>query len=511
LHGVKPTVALTAILLLAGCLNAPKEGTPVDDLAATAWAELALPYGEDHDHFKVEQHQNLTTPNFQIIGFDPLVSPTLGRTPGGHHCGDAQQTTGGKRLAVVEMRNLGGFMVVDVTDPADPQWLGEFVMRTTRVYDAAMVPDGKHVLLVTTEQTPAGPLPVPPIAGDSGIDWRDACTGKTTPLMASVEDPVPRPFSLLLVSIENPAAPAILDQRPIPRNGHSAYATIIDGKYWILISVYGVQNGYDYFQFYDLSDSPTGKKLSLQGTHVLRGGVPSAEPLRVHDGWIAKHPKTGKVTAYLAGGSVFETLDISDPKQPKPLGRWSDWTPERNAFSAAMHSVFPLTELWDGRHYTVLGPEFGGKPGPQPSGTLWVLDTTDPAKPFAVAAWTLPHDVEWSGQYMFSNHYFSVVNRTLFSSMYHGGVWAIDLGALVPGNFTLLPSIGVFMPDDVSPKPPSTISRWTPTLQEILNMPDGSLVTFDGSAGLYTLRFDASRPMASPEPWPIPAWGTKPN
>lgn len=509
MRSLRPGACL--LLLSAGCLAAPADLGLDDPLKATAWSELALPYGEDHDHFDVAQHQDLTTPNFEIIGFDPLVSPTLGRTPGGHHCGDAQQTTDGRRLAVVEMRNLGGFMVSDVTDPVKPKWLGEFVMRTTRVYDAAMVPDGKHVLLVTTEQTPLGPLPLPPVSDDLGIDWRDACTGRTVSLRSAAEDPVPRPSSLILVSIEDPSAPRILDQRPIPRNGHSAYAALIDGQYRILVSVYGPQNGYDYFQFYDLVDSPTGKRLELQSMHLLRGSIPSLEPLRVHDGWIAKHPGSGRIIAYLAGGAAFETLDVTDARDPRPLGRWSDWTPERNAFSGALHSVFPLTELWGGRHYTVLGPEFGGKPGPQPSGTIWVLDTTDPAKPFAVAAWTLPHDVEWSGQYMFSNHYFSVVNRTLFVSMYHGGVWAVDLGALEPGNFTRLPSIGVFMPDGASPKPPTTISRWTPTLQEILDMPDGTLVTFDGSAGLYTVRFDAARPMTAPEPWPIPEWGTRPN
>lgn len=499
---------LTFLALIApGCLEArpaaDAAGT-VRNVADSAWSELALPFGDGHDHFQIAHHANLTTPNFEILGHEPLLSPSAGRTIGGHHCGDAQPTPGGKRLAAVEMRNVGGFALADITDPLSPKWLGEFVMRSSRVYDLAVVPDGRHVLLVTTEQIPGTPSPPFADLGGDGLYWRPACNPSHAIRVASemAEDSVPRPSSFLLVSIEDPAEPRIIDQRPIPRAGHSVFSTIIDGRTWILVSVYGFVGGY--YQIYELTSTPAGARLNLLSTYMMRSapnGVPAI--INVHDGWIHKHPVTGRVVAYVAGGADFEILDLSNPRDPRVIGRWTDVRSGAEAYSGTLHSVFSLDVLWEERHYTLLGPEFNVRPGPQPSGTIWVLDTTDPIRPVEVAAWTLPHQVEWNGTYMFSNHYFSVVNRTAFVSMYHGGAWALDLTVVRPDAFTLLPSIGVFMPDRVSPKPPTQISRWTPTLQEVLPMPDGTLVTFDGSSGLYTFRFDASRPMPSPEPWPI--------
>lgn len=496
-------LAAVASLSLSACL-APSPQDAAADLwdYPTAWSEFALPFGEGHDHFSYDDHRNLSTPNFRVLGYDALLSPTAGGTGGGHHCGDAQDVPGGRRIAAVEARYVGGFALVDVTDPAAPRWLGELVMRQTRVYDVAVVPDGRHVLLVTTSQNPVAAVPaVPPLDPfDSGVDWRDACTGSVVPLRA--EDPVPRPFSLILVDISNPSAPEIVDQRPIPVDGHSAYAVRIDGTIWILVSVYG-PGPTDYYQIYGLRTTPAGTVLDHWSTITVKSTGPPPDYIQAHDGWISKHPGTGRVLAYLAGGTDFLIYDVTEPRAPQFLSRWSDYRADASSYTGNLHSVFPIDELRDGRHYTVLGPEWGGHPGPRPSGTLWVLDTTDPTRPAAVAAWTLPHEVEWNGTYMFSNHYFGVQNWTLFVSMYHGGVWAVDLRDLHPAEFRLLPSVGVFVPDQPSPKPPARILRWTPTLQEILPFPDGVLVTFDGASGLYTLSYDASAPMPAPEPWPV--------
>ena len=494
------------VLLLAslgGCLGDAKTTSADPPEPDSSWSEIALPYGDGHDHFKIDQHLDFTTPNFEIVGHNPLVSPTLGRTPGGHFCGDAQVTPGGKRIAALEMRTVGGFALVDVTDPKAPKWMGEFVMPQSRVYDMAVVPDGKHVLLVTTDQGPTPPAPIGLDAPD-GLYWRDACTPNAlTPVRGAAPDPVPRPMAFILVSIANPSQPEIVEQRPIPRAGHSVFATIIDGRTLIMLSVYGFSGPAgpgDYYQFYELTSTPAGARLQLMSMVFLKGSAASTNLIRVHDGWLHKHPVTKRLLAYAAGGDDFFTIDLNDIRNPRILATWSDPM-------GALHSVFPLEELWDGKHYTLLGPEFGGHPPGQPSGTLWVLDTTNPAKPVEVAAWTLPHEVEWQQglTYLFSNHYFGVVNRTAFTSMYHGGLWAIDLSGVNSNNFTLLPSIGVFAPDNVSEKPPTQLLRFTPNFQEVLPMPDGTLVTFEGASGLYSIRFDASKPMPSPEPWPLKA------
>lgn len=499
---MRPGVLLLALLpLVAGCLDiAPPDGRAEEPIEP-GWSERVLSWPEGHDHTDPAQHADLTTSNFEIVGYDPLVSDHYGGTPAGYLCGDAGETADGRRLAVVESRSEVGFAIADVTDPAAPRWLGELVMPSTYVYDVALVPDGKHVVLVTSDAQPAGILPAIPPAGWRA-EWRSPCG--TVALRQP--DILPRPASILLVDISEPSAPAIIDQRPLAGLGHSVFSAEVDGRTWILASAIGPPAA-DTFYFYELLDTPLGAKLNLLSTYAPPAAQDQLSPdVGGHDdGVIATHPATGTPLAYLVNRRDLTILDVSDPRSPVELSRWSDWTPERMGFSANLHSIFPLPALVDGKHYTVVGPEWTGKPEQYPTGIVHVLDTTDPSAPRAVAGWTLPHDVEWSDYLHFSTHYLSVVDRTLFVSMYHAGVWAIDLGAITGGEFVSLPSIGVFMPTRVSPAPPETPIRWTPTLEEVLALPNGDLVTFDSNSGLYVFRFDATRPAPAPTPWPIEA------
>lgn len=539
-------VLVMLLTLVAGCIGDNDQGT--DDTVTTTflsdWSERALPYSGDHDHADPKHHQNLTTPNFEILGHDPLISPHYGTTPFGYLCGDAGETLDGRRLAVVESRSDVGFAIADITDPYAPQWLGELVMPRTYVYDLAVVPDGKHVVLVTSNvkntvpelpvdapaplgtpaarlaQTPTDtmtdtttdtPTDTPTLTTDTDgtlrnpdILWRTACQPEGAPMRwAAAEDPVPRPVSMLLVDIQDPENPAVIDQRPLPGYGHSVFTTMMDDEILMLVSSVGNPNAQNW-QFYTLLDTPAQATLQYLSTVTspLHEDMDTAALGGHTDGWIHTHPN-GQQLAYLVGGRDFLVVDIADPTQPETIGYWTDAVPGRTGPVANLHSAYPMPELMDGRHYTIIGPEYGGHPEGQPSGNVWVIDTTDPTDPHEVAAWTLPHEVDWNGTYMFSNHYLTAYKTTIFVSMYHGGVWALDLGAVTPGEFTLLPSVGVFMPAKEVEKPPAEKFRWAPTLEEVLSFPDGSLVTFDSMSGLYTFRFDASDPAPSPEPWPV--------
>ncbi|HVM45730.1 MAG TPA: hypothetical protein VM582_07315 [Candidatus Thermoplasmatota archaeon] len=499
---MRPLPWLALLALAVGCVTPAPEGErDGGNEAPPDWAERVLSWPPDHDHANASHHAGLTTPNFEIVGYDPLFSAHYGgRTPAGYLCGDAQETTDGRRIAVVESRSDVGFAVADVTDPTAPKWLGELVMPTTYVYDVAVVPDGKHLVLVTS-QAQTGSL-VPPVRWQA--QWRTPCAPQPVPLALAQPDVLPRPASLLLVSIEDPSAPVIIDQRPLPGLGHSVSSTLLDGRRWVLASAIGAP-GTDTFSFYELVDTPLGARLSLLSTYAPPAAQDQLGPeVGGHDdGVIAKHPVTQQTLAYLANRRDLTIVDLADPRAPQVVGRWSDWSPEREGFSAMLHSLYPLADVRDGRHYTIIGPEWTAKPRDHPTGIVWVLDTTDPSDITAVAGWTLPHDVEWSERLHFSNHYLSVHGETLFVSMYHAGVWAVDLAPVGSEPFVNLRSVGVFMPNVVSPRPPERYVRWTPTLEEVLAFPDGSLVTFDSNSGLYVFRFDATRPAPSPEPWPI--------
>lgn len=521
-------------MTLVGCLSPDSDDgeAPVETDFDLDWADLALTDHEGHNHADRLDHPGMTTPNFDVVGWDPMVSPYHGTTPGGYACGDVEDTVDDRRLAIAESRTDVGFAITDVTDPFNPQWLGELVMPTTRVYDLAVVPDGKHVVLVmsnTRDVLPDLPISaphdlqlVPDQDGNdvlAGSEWHHRCNDGPVPLAWDVdeEDPVPRPLSILLVDIQDPSTPTIVDQRPLTGYGHSVDATQIDGNYWVTASNVG-SPGQMTWQFFEVVELPSGD-------HVLDQMSVYNSPLQAEyvgtsigghtDGWIKVHPESGDPTAYLVGGQFFITLDMSDPRLPAELGVWTDRTDDRDPPYGNIHSAYALEDTYNGRHYTVLGPEFAGPTDSwvQPTGTIWVVDTTDPADPVEVAAWTLPHDVNWTGTYMFSPHYLTVMDNTIFVSMYHGGVWALDLSVVPPNteNFTQLPSVGVFMPVNESTHPPEENFRWTPNLQEVYSfedslhddLPEGILITFNSNSGVYVFTFDESRPAPSPEPWPV--------
>lgn len=522
-NGVRvPAAAILGALLMAGCLSDRGDGSGNDDLAfAFDWSERALPFGDDHDHADPLQHAGLTTPNFEVVGREPLLSEFYGgQSAGGYVCADAKQA-GERRIAAVESRSKVGFALADVTDPAAPRWLGELVMESTYVYDLAVLPGGDHVVLVTRHAEVDGLPPLPPVAsGPPGLTWRQPCDAEPTPVpwrVARAEDPVPRPMSLVLVDISDPSAPAVVDQHPLAGYGHSAYAEQFGEGVLLLVTTLGPATAggtASAFELYTLAGTPLGPRLEPVSVYRPPGadsalpGLPTDLLLgrSGHDGWMAVHPGTGQLLAYLVGADRLTILDLSNPRSPVPIGSWSEAGPGREGYSGSLHSVVPLDELRDGRHYTIVGPEFGGHPTDHPSGIVWVLDTTDPASPREVAAWTLPHEVEWDGTYMFSNHYYGVVGGTLFVSMYHGGVWAVDLSPLadLPTEtpFLLLDSIGVFMPTDPAADPAVEV-RWTPNLQEVLTFEDGSLLSFDAWTGLWAYRFDAAQPAPAPDPWPV--------
>jgi len=520
---------LVGLAALAGCIGqeADLEASEADE-QAVVWDEKALPFGSGHDHTEPSDHANRSTDNFEVVGSNPLHSPFYDAPAGSYFCGDAKPTEDDRRLGVVESRSQVGFAIADVTDPQDPKWLGELVMRATYVYDVAMAPDGEHVLLATsdanegavTETVPGERGLAPQESQDAGMVWNSPCNGEPVPVTAadSEEDPVPRPMSVVLVDISDPEQPEVVEQQPIAGSGHSVWTERIDGRDWVMVTTsrtpapVGVpvvnNNAISMYHFYELDSNAS----SLEPLSVFQQPTedPAERPLgpRGHDGWMNVHPETGEVTAYLAGGDRFTVLDMSDPREPEETGRWTVTGPGTPANEGTLHGAYPIDESWDGSHYTIVGPEHAGHPETYPSGIVWVLDTTDPSAIEPVAAWTLPAQVDWNGTYMFSPHYFTHHGETLFVSMYHGGMWAVDLSPLegevdTSDGLVQLDSVGVWINDEAPEEEPAVRQRWTPTLEEALAMPDGTVTTFDGNAGVYSVDFDEDDPAPAPDPWPI--------
>lgn len=164
----------------------------------------------------------------------------------------------------------------------------------------------------------------------------------------------------------------------------------------------------------------------------------------------------------------------------------------------------------DDKHYVIAGQEFIQRPENRPSGWVYVIDDTDPTNPVEVGRWTLPYDSEpnWAEGSpccleTFSTHYFRLVDRTLFVSMYHAGLWAVDLSA--PELLAEPNAIGVFVPDRSPPDPrrePTGGYDLTPFVLDAFTSPDHTISVFDGYSGLYSVKFDPTVELPAPTPWP---------
>jgi hypothetical protein len=500
---------LATALVFAGCLESatdagrPKalgrdlQGTAAKQPIPVEWAELVLAGGDGHDHRNYDHHVGRSTANFEVLAYDPLITNYFGTTAGGHSCGDANEADG-RRLAVVHsINNDVAFVIIDVTDSSAPRKLGELVMDNTQVYDVGITPDQRYVIAATT------PLGLGPgnLAVPLAASWEDACTGARHPV-AGPESGLPWAPGLVVVDIQNPQNPLIVDSLLYPvLGGHSIRITEIDGRIILLTAISGPPGYYALAELTEVAGRAKLVPLSFYKPTTDAGTTPQEAQIGGHDGFIQKHPVTGHDLAYLAyGTNGLIILDVDDLSNPRFVSRWNQWE-KVGGGTHFLHGVLPMTELRDGKQYTFVGEECSGRPANYPTCLAYVFDTTDPADLKLVSAWSLPLEPEWREAAQFSAHYLDVVDGTLFIAMYHAGLWAIDVST--PENLVRMPSIGAFVPDRASPKPPPTYSYGAPAVLDFIPLSDGSMVVFDRGAGVYTVRFDPTNPAPSPEPWPV--------
>ena len=508
---VRPAIVGLVLLsvAVAGCVAPSAEELDPGSLPGAAeWWLRAIPNGEDHEHADPAQHVGLSTPNFRVLGYDDLQTETYGKTLHGMGCGGAGTTADGRRIAVVHSISTDvSFVVADVTDPAAPQMLGEYYMPNAVIWDATVTPDGMHVLVgaypywifALFSRDPAAfvpTLPKPEADVPLQLFYRDACTGETRDLSPSPEQYLPFGPGIVMVGLQDPTQPKLEDWVPQPWVGpHSVSAAEVDGVTYATSSVTNLVHQISYYSFFEVASTPAGSQLEpLSVIRAPGGNLPFTGNGHI-DVEIAKHPITGQVLAYLANWDAGVSIyDLTDPRMPEHVGTWTDGD------AGSLHTTLPLPDVWaDGRHYTIAGQEVG-EPEDLPTGWVYILDTTDPADIQEVGRWTLPYKFPWGKEgegtgLRFSPHYVEVVNETLFVSNYHGGVWAVDLADLKDPE-----AVGVFVPDREPAEPLAEEGREV-SVEDVIAYEDGVLTAWDGSGGIYQLRFnDAMR-------WPrAPAW-----
>jgi hypothetical protein len=513
-------VLLAAVL--AGCIDASVDDE--DDVAskvAADWWVGSIPSSaidDDHDHSDHSHHSGITTANFEVLGWDPLVTEQHNGTVPGMMCGGVAEQ-GERKLALVHsISHDMAFMVADVTDPHNPFLVGEFYMPNAVNWDADITPDGRHAVVGAypvgvfgsqEPQLPDVPLnlqlpetaPSDPVMEALGL-WkpqmffRNACTGEF--MDVGPEHYLPFGPGIVLISLEPPEEPTFEDWRSQPVVGpHSVGAHMIDGEVIVTSSVTNLAHEGSYYHFFRVMDGPTGSVLEPYSQIRAPGIVTPVESdpsgpspwLNGHlDVWLHEHPVTGQVIAYLANWDAMYVYDMSDPLVPMELAMWD------GADDRSIHTTYPFPYLVDGKQYLVVGQEVSER-SDRPTGWMFILDVTDPENPEELGRWTLPEKPRWDhGGLQFSTHYARVYNDTMFAAVNHAGLWAVDVSDPTDPR-----AIGVFLPDQPSPSPVVDIGPHTGDVH--VDLETGVVTTWDLGAGVYQLRFhfDVEAP-------PAPAW-----
>ncbi len=518
------TFLLVSLAAIAGCIGEDLEAQQVPDDATEAldeWWVNVVPSSatdDEHDHFDHEQHANLTTPNFNIVGHDPLITDRFDETTTGMMCGGVATRDDDRRIAVVHSIDTAmAAMIADVTDPENPQLVGEIYMPNGVTWDADITEDGMHILVgaypvgvfggeptlpgdeqEALERIQEAPLDAEDSSWTPEIYYRNACTGETTPI--DPPDEFPYGPGLALFSIEDPSMPTFEDWVPQPIGPHSVGAHHVNGMHLATSSVTNLVHEASYYAIFEIMETPEGSEL-VPYTMIRTPGLSTAQESQLDpenpqpwltghlDVWIHEHPFEDILIAYLANWDGVYTYDISIPHAPIELGFWDD---EEHR----LHTVYPVPDTRDDRQYLIATQEVG-EPDDRPTGWVYILDVTDPTNIEEKSRWTLPENPHWDeGGLMFSTHYVDVYEDTLFAAVNHAGLWAINITDIEQPH-----AEGVFVPSTPSPKPWQGEGSMPHTGDVIVDQTTGILTTWDTSGGIYQLTYDAQMPIP-----PAPAW-----
>lgn len=436
------------ILLLAGCVTTPDAASvepasaqvPLDD---RAWIDEALVV--DHDHGDAALHA--------------LASPTM--TQLGHTAFDA---LGAGALAFGEADLLGedhlvlagflgaGFVIADISDPANPQGVS-FTPDPGMEGDIKASKSGNFVFV-----------------GRQVGQWE----GVQAYNVAVKERPVPAGFY------------PVIGTQPFRGGCH----------------MLAVHNDYLYcapndntVRIMQIVETPGAVVLLPAGVYAPQGAPPSPivageekQGEITHDMTVMDDPLTGEPVMYVSFWNYgLRVVDVSDPANPTELGAWmGEGAEEWGTYGGAVHTA--MAGLVDGRRILVSVPEYADVPA------VTFVDATDYGNMTAIGVWAPKTAEEWGdAARTFSTHNFQFIGGKVYLAMYHGGVWVLDVST--PEKLLHPEAAGFFLPSQARPAAlpapglPGGLGNG-PSVWDVL-VKDGVILATDMPSGLYSIQLGA--------------------
>lgn len=391
-------VTITVTLALAGCIGALDDGQlalgsssdqgPVNETVD----ELENLLKAEHDHTDPTDHQHVE--GFDQVAFDNLVGTA--RDPGAYADIDLHNDT-----AVISSKQpTGGFVLVDVANPAHPGVLSFYESGPNYQPDAKFGPDGDLVF----------------VAAHGGV-----ATGAPGSLEGIQDTESPVPYGIHMVDVSDPRNPQHVSYMQCGTSGvHNVHTAEVDGSTWVFGACY--DSFLNRVVVGEVQETPAGETLTRVDEFSL-GDLVGGNVGSVHDMVVHEDPKTGDpilTVSYGSEGVVW--VDITDPAEPEMLGQWKDMA-DGEEF---LHYAELYTETVDGKRITVAAPEFWSHPH---SGYVWIIDATDWENPETLSRWRLSDDLAYETGYLYSPHNFALDDGKVFITHNHAGLHAIDFAS----------------------------------------------------------------------------------
>lgn len=462
-------IGLALATLVAGCVSPATE-----DAADAASLDAALsfidPIVDDHDHGSLADH-NLSMPSMRLVGHTTMNA----EAPAEAFSYIGEMDTHGN-LTVVQVLGRGsmpGFVVLDVSDPANPTPIGRAQMPFSYVVDVKFSPDGAYVF--------AGSQ-----GGAAGSNGHAAPTDDPVNAFLTSE-------GFTQFDMSDPTNPVAIAGGWVSGGCHMLSVKEIAGT----LSVFCIADTVQVFQYLEGGAWTQVAALAPEtaGASQLLGEVASGSPNSAanalllgatpHDVTVQPDPLDESrwiaAVSYWDFGVMF--YDVTDLESPVALGAW---TGEGAAnYEGNVHGA--MLTLHEGKRVAVVGPELLGQTVP----ALWVLDVEDFAAPSLVAEWVPPGAHPTQGL-LLTVHQFQVVGGRIYLAYNHAGLWVLDLATIARGpaapDAAAHPEVlGYYLPHEnvtlYSPDTAAVPNTWD------VNVKDGYIFASDRYTGFYVLHY----------------------